>query len=263
MIGPAELVTGRVVHERLRPVHHRFEVPVFWVRLDLARLDELPSASGGWFGVDRWRPLSLRTRDHGARDGSDLLPWIRGVLRAAGLPDDGAVHLQCFPRVFGFVFNPVSFWHCHDAAGHLRAVLAEVNNTFGEHHHYLVTAVDGGPMAGATPTCRKAMHVSPFCRVDGTYHFRFRDAPSRRFVGVDLNDDAGALIRTSSAGTVRPFTPRTLRAAVLRQPWLTVGVVAGIGWQALRLWLKRVPVHTKPSPSPIPLTTGPRQETRP
>lgn len=263
MNGPAELVTGRVMHERLRPVHHRFDHPVFWVRLDLARLGELGAASGGWFGVDRWRPLSLRTRDHGARDGGDLLAWIHGVLRGAGLPADGAVHLQCFPRVFGFVFNPVSFWHCHDAAGRLCAVLAEVNNTFGEHHHYLVSAPDGGPMEGATPVCRKVLHVSPFCRVEGRYTFRFRDGALQRCVGVDLEDDAGLLIRTSIAGAVSPFNAATLRRALARQPALTVGVVARILWQALRLWLKRVPVQPKPPPPDVLMTTGPRQETRP
>lgn len=264
MNGPAELVTGQVVHERLRPVSHRFAHPLFWVQLDLARLDELPTASGGWFGVDRFRPLSLRRRDHGPRDGTDLLPWIRGVLRDAGLPDDGAVHLQCFPRVFGFVFNPVSFWHCHDAAGRLRAVLAEVNNTFGEHHGYLVTAPDGGPLEGATPVCRKVLHVSPFCRVEGGYRFRFRHTADHRFVGVDLFDASGPLIRTAIGGTAHPFTAATLRRALSRQPALTVGVVARILWHALRLWLKRVPVHTKPSPPSVALTVGsPRQETHP
>eukprot|EP01037_Dinobryon_pediforme_P019287 gene19287-19681_t len=128
-LAAAYLLRGQVMHERLRPVHHRFVYPVFCVRLNLARLAE---AGNIWFGIDRRRLMSLRMRDYGPRDGSSLDAWMRLQLSQAGLPADGEIWLQTFPRVFGIVFNPVSFWYCHDSNGVLRAVLAEVNNTFGQ-----------------------------------------------------------------------------------------------------------------------------------
>jgi DUF1365 family protein len=121
-----------------------------------------------WFGVDRFR-LMIRSRDYGPRDGSPLLPWIRQQLATAGLPADGEVWLQTFPRVFGYAFNPVSFWYCHDSHGQLIAVLADVNNTFGEHHAYLLANPMAAPSSTAALSCRKLLHVSPFCQVAGHY----------------------------------------------------------------------------------------------
>lgn len=257
----AELIVGQVMHERLRPVRHRFAYPVFYLRVDLGRLAELDNS---WFGVNRRRPLSLRTSDYGPRDGSDLLAWVRGVLRDAGLPHDGPVHLQTFPRIFGHVFNPVSFWYCHDAEGRLRAMLAEVNNTFGEHHLYLLSGPDQGSIGADTVLgCRKVLHVSPFCEVTGTYRFRFRDVGDQRFAGIDYHDDAGLLIHTAMGGRVQAFTAANLRGALFAQPLFTLGVVARIHWQALRLWMRNVPFHRKPAAPATSLSHGMPQEKTP
>lgn len=253
MTPAAELVTGQVMHLRLRPRRHRFVYPVLYLRVDLDRLDVLASP---WFGVDRWRPLALRTRDYGPRDGSALAPWMRALLRTHGLPADGPIWLQTFPRVFGYVFNPVSFWHCHDAHGALVAVLAEVNNTFGEHHRYLLRVTHDGRSARAQAA--KALHVSPFCERTGHYRFRFRAAGATAC--IDYHDSAGLLIRTAISGRAAPLSARTACAALLRFPLLGVGIVARIHWQALRLWLKGTPWYRKPPPS---VTTTPHQETAP
>lgn len=258
--APALLLSGQVMHQRLRPVLHKFVYPVFCVRLDLARLGE---ASNAWFGVDRRRLMCVRTRDYGPRNGSDLMQWVRGHLQQAGLPDDGPIWLQTFPRLFGFVFNPVSFFLCHDREGRLRAVLAEVNNTFGETQHYLLSAPGQGVIDEQTRlVCDKLMHVSPFCEVRGFYRFRFRDQPRRdqadqhtAFVGIDYYDHGQAaeaaqglqpLMRTSIGGHLHPLTAASAFAALCAQPLLTLGVVARIHWQALLLWRKRVPWFSKP-----------------
>ncbi|MTV39834.1 DUF1365 domain-containing protein [Duganella radicis] len=238
MNAPAQLIHARVMHARLRPVLNRFVYPVFYVRLNLARLEECQSR---WFGVDRRRPLSLRTRDYGPRDGSSLEQWMRAQLAAHHIAADGEIWLQTFPRVFGYAFNPVSFWHCHDAAGQLRAVLAEVNNTFGETHCYLLhIGADG------TAICVKQMHVSPFCPLTGGYRFRFHLAGARPRTGIDYHDDQGLLIRTTLSGRAEPLRDRTLAMALLRYPLLGLGVVLRIHWQALRLWIKGVPLFRKP-----------------
>src|SRR5574343_729322 len=122
------LCLGHVMHRRLRPAVNAFVYPLFFVQLPLRRLAE---ADGPLLGVERRALLSFRNTDHGPRDGSPLLPWIEARLREAGLPADGEILLQTFPRLCGFVFNPVSFWYCHDRSDRLIAVLAEVNNTFG------------------------------------------------------------------------------------------------------------------------------------
>ncbi|MFM0006074.1 MULTISPECIES: DUF1365 domain-containing protein [Paraburkholderia] len=251
-IPAAWLLTGKVMHERLRPKHHRFTYPVFYVRCDLDRLASLDS---GWFGIDRWRPLSLYRRDHGPRDGRELATWMREQLSAAGVEEaNGRIWLQAFPRVFGYAFNPVSFWFCHDRDGRLRALLAEVRNTFGERHSYLLSANGNAPIAANTRLmCRKVLHVSPFCRVEGGYTFRVREASNSASVSIDYHDADGLLIRTALGGRLTPLTRASALAALLRQPLLTVGVVARIHWQALRLALKKAPFHGK---HPAPARTG-------
>lgn len=243
-VPAAWLLTGKVMHERLRPKHHRFTYPVFYVRCDL---DRLASLGSGWFGIDRWRPLSLYRRDHGPRDGRELATWMREQLSAAGVEEaNGRIWLQAFPRVFGYAFNPVSFWFCHDRDGQLRALLAEVRNTFGERHSYLLSAKSAAPIAANTRLmCRKVLHVSPFCRVEGGYTFRVREASNSASVSIDYHDADGLLIRTALGGRLTPLTRASALAALLRQPLLTVGVIARIHWQALRLALKKVPFHGK------------------
>ncbi|MFM0552955.1 DUF1365 domain-containing protein [Paraburkholderia sediminicola] len=248
-VPAAWLLTGKVMHERQRPKHHRFTYPVFCVRCDLDRLASLDSA---WFGIDRWRPLSVYRRDHGPRDGSDLATWMREQLSAAGIEEaNGRIWLQAFPRVFGYAFNPVSFWFCHDRDGQLRALLAEVRNTFGERHSYLLSANDNAPITANTRLmCRKVLHVSPFCRVEGGYTFRVKEACNSASVSIDYHDADGLLIRTALGGRLTPLTRASALAALLRQPLLTVGVVARIHWQALRLALKKAPFYGEhPAPA--------------
>lgn len=258
MNAPAQLVHARVMHARLRPALNRFVYPVFYVRLDLARLDECKSA---WFGIDQRRPLSIRSRDYGPRDGSSLQAWMRALLAEHGVDADGAIWLQTFPRVFGFAFNPVNFWHCHAADGTLRAVLAEVNNTFGESHRYLLrmTGNTSGSDAELAARCDKQLHVSPFCQVEGGYRFRFRLDGARPRTAIDYHDEHGLLIRTTLSGRAQDMSSGALAAALLRYPLLGVGIVLRIHWQATRLWLKKVPFFHKPAPPAHQLTVN--QET--
>lgn len=244
MTSPAYLMRGQVMHARLRPVKHRFVYPVFCVRINLARLAD---SNNMWFGVNRWRPMSLRTRDYGARDTSSPDTWMRAQLADAGLPNDGDIWLQTFPRLFGIVFNPVSFWYCHDNTGALRAVMAEVNNTFGETHRYLLAGEDGQPItAASTLVCNKVMHVSPFCEVRGTYRFRLRDTATSMFVGIDYDDGNGPLIHTAIGGKPEVLTALAACKALLSQPFMTIGIIVKIHWQAFKLWRMRVPFFRKP-----------------
>ncbi len=244
------LCFGEVMHCRLRPLLHRFSYRVFYLQLPLRRLDAL---QGALFGVDRWRPLALYSRDHGPRDGSALLPWIEAILRRHGLPADGEILLQTFPRVLGLVFNPVSFWFCHDRSGALIAVLAEVNNTFGGTHSYLLHRHGRALADGERLHADKVFHVSPFNRVCGHYRFRFERSAGRQLACIDYADDEGDLLLTSISGQPQPWSTASLLRALLRMPLHSLGILLRIHWQALRLWLKGVPfLGARPPASSTP-----------
>ena len=249
----ARLYFGKVMHHRLRPAEHRFVYPVFFMRVPLS---DPQSLAGPLFGVNRIKLFSFMFRDHGARDGSPPEPWIRSLLAAEGITvADGEVVLQTFPRIFGFVFNPVSFWFCHDREGALRAVLAEVRNTFGDHHNYLVAHADQRPITAAdTLTARKIFHVSPFFPVAGEYRFRFDLSDQRRRVELDYWLDGERVLATSLHGVPHTLDAAAARHALLRQPLLTLAVVWRIHWQAVQLWLKRAVFHSRPQP-PLQETT--------
>lgn len=242
----ALLARGEVRHRRLRPSEHAFAYPTYFLMLPMRRLRQAPCAA---LRRNRFGLLSFHDRDHG--DGrADALAWLDEVLHKEGVASPGEpvaeVWLQTYPRVLGYVFKPVSFWHCHRPDGSLAAIVAEVNNTFGERHCYLLAGAELG--FGRELVARKVFHVSPFCQVQGQYRFRFMRTADRTVARVDHDDDLGALLQTSVSGELQPLTARSVRAAFFGMPMMTLGVIARIHWQALRLWLKRVPFQSKPQP---------------
>ena len=232
---------------------HAFAYPVFTVRMPLSAWE---GAGRGIFSTDRANLLSLKARDHGPRDGSPLEPWVRSLLAAEGVrAADGEIVLEAFPRVLGLVFNPIAIYYCHDREGALRAVLCEVSNTFGERHNYLLTAPGGRPIARREwLEAAKGFHVSPFCEVEGHYRFRFAGDAGFRYAQIDYHDRDGKLLVTTIDGRARPLTAGHALRVFLAFPFLTAGVLARIHWQALKLWLKRVPFFSKPEP-PLQETT--------
>lgn len=239
MRAAPQLFHARVSHVRLRPARHRFAYPLFFVRLPLRALER---ANCALFSVDRANLFSFHQRDHGPRDGSALLPWIEARLRERGLAHDGEIVLQTFPRVLGCVFNPVSFWFCHDRAGRLVAVLAEVNNTFGGRHAYLLHNPDGSPLRdGQELGAGKCFHVSPFNRIEGHYRFRFQLERARPRIRIDYDDGHGPLLLTALSAAPAGWGSRALLGALPRMPLPGGGVLLRIYWQALKLWAKRVP----------------------
>lgn len=249
MNAQPRLCLGHVMHRRLRPVANAFVYPVFYVQLPVRNL---AAAECALFSIDRTNLLSFHRRDHGPRDGSPLLPWIEELLAEHGLPSDGEIILQTFPRVLGYVFNPVSFWYCHDRNGLLVAILAEVNNTFGRTHSYLLHR-RGAPLAdGEEMRADKLFHVSPFNEVQGGYRFRFRLEHAVQLCRIDYDDAEGELLLTSISGKPQSWSTASLLKAFLRMPFLTLGVIARIHWQALKLWLKGVPFRgTDPVSRPL------------
>ncbi|MGE4244172.1 DUF1365 domain-containing protein [Ramlibacter sp.] len=232
---------GEVRHARLRPVAHAFAYPTLFVLLPMRSWRH-----ASWALARNRRALfSFRDSDHG-EGGADALQWLDDLLASEGIADaDGEAWLHCFPRVFGHAFKPVSFWYCHRADGSLRAIVAEVHNTFGERHAYVLDDAAWGRELRA----EKRFHVSPFCEVTGHYRFRFLTTPSRErtVVRIDYDDGQGALLQTSVSGRLQPLTASAIRVALLRFPFLGLAIVWRIHWHALRLWLRKVPFIHQPA----------------
>ena len=244
------VIAATVMHRRLRPRENAFRYRVAYLSLGLGRLDR---AAGRWLKLDRPGLVSFRRADHGARDGGDLALWLKQVLADHGLAAvcDGEPVLVALPRMLGYVFNPVSFWFCRDRRGALRAVLCEVNNTFGESHCYLVHHEDCSPLQpDQWLEGRKVFHVSPFLPTDGRYRFRFRLDDKATHVDVNYHDAEGLVLATSVSGRREPLTDGAVFRYFLGNPTMTAGVIARIHWQALQLWRKRVKFYRKPAPPP-------------
>ena len=235
---------GDVRHTRLKPVGHAFVYPTYFLMLPMRQMQQLEAAKTSPLARNRWAALSFYDKDHGD-GGTDALAWLDELLIAKGITDAiGEVWLHCYPRVLGHTFKPVSFWYCHRADNTLRAIVVEVNNTFGERHCYLLDA----PVWGAELTASKVFHVSPFNPVEGGYRFRFLTKNNKTLARVDFDDASGPLLETSVSGALEAITRQSIRKALWRYPAMTFGVVFRIHWQALKLWLKRVKFISKPTP---------------
>jgi DUF1365 family protein len=238
---------GAVTHARLKPRRHRLRYRVFWL---LADLDELEDLARGrrFFAYNRPGLITFHDRDHGDRDGSALRPWAERKMRAAGLtPDGGRIELFCMPRVLNHVFNPLSVWFCRTRSGAVQAMIYEVNNTFGQRHSYVIAV---GDKAGAMieQDCAKAFHVSPFMPMELRYRFRIEPPSAEAAVSILASDSEGPMLTAAFRGVRREISDRALFAAWLAHPLLSLKVLAGIHWEAVRLWLKLRKLYPAPRP---------------
>jgi DUF1365 family protein len=236
-VGISALYTGWVMHRRLRPRAHRFRYRVFSLLLDL---EELPDLSRRlWlFGWNRRALFSFHDSDHG--DGRNLAAWLDAQLAAAGISAPGPKQVLCYPRILGYVFNPLSVWFCHDADGTLKAAIYEVHNTYGERHAY-VLGCDGAALE--RHACDKDFYVSPFLSQGCRYHFRTSPPGDRVSVAINEHEAGQPILSASFAGDRRPLSDGALLAMFLRYPLMTVKVVAAIHYEAVRLMLKGIRRH--------------------
>jgi hypothetical protein len=244
------LYTGPVVHHRLAGPSHRFVATMAMLLVDL---DELPAldASLRWFGWNRARPLSLHDDDYLTGTGP-IGPRLRAVVEAGGARwPGGSVRLLTQCRVFGYVFNPVSFFYIDDPAGRLSVIVADVANTFGERHPYVLDLATAQPGEdGLTWTDKKVFHVSPFFSLDGTYRFVLEDPGETCRVRIDLTVGGVPQLRTALALRRSPLTDGAVLVRLVRYPFSTMRVVAGIHWEALKLRVKGASFFGKPPYDP-------------
>ena len=238
------IYAGEIMHHRMAPQSHRFCYRAFAMLLDL---DELPALdkTSRLFGYNRRALVSFHDRDHGPGDGSNLRAWAEGHMAQAGLDVTcGPIRILCLPRMFGYAFNPISVWFCHRRDGVLAAVIYEVCNTFGERRSYLIPADPDTPGGGILrQSCAKVFHVSPFLPIKGEYRFRLGVPDKTLMLQIRHVIDGRPRMIAVQTGKRLPFTATSLARIVLRFPAMTFKVFAAIRFEALRLWLKRAPLH--------------------
>ncbi|HEY9020418.1 MAG TPA: DUF1365 domain-containing protein [Paracoccaceae bacterium] len=238
-------IAGHTWHGRKGGIENAFRYGVDYVLLDA----EQPQTAPALFGRNGGNLTSVWDSDHGGPPKAGRgAPWVRDVLAANGIDAPARIELLTQPRVLGHVFNPVSFWLCRDADGGLRVVIAEVTNTFGDRHSYLVHRDDHAPIQpDDRMRATKLMHVSPFQPVEGGYEFRFDITPDRVGIWIDYTGGNGGVIATL-VGSRKPLTNAGILKATLRRPFGSRRVLALIHWQALKLWWKGAAYRPRPEP---------------
>ncbi len=235
----SSLYVGSVMHRRVRPRAHKLRYRVFWLLLNLDEVEQV-SRKLRLFSSERFNLFSFFNRDHGDGSARPLRAQVEQQLRKAGIDTEGGrIELLCMPRILGYGFNPISVYYCYGSAGELAALVYQVHNTFGERHSYLIK-VDRAGSGMVLQRCDKAFYVSPFLGMDMSYEFRIVPPGERAVVSILGADAKGPLIVASLVGARRPLNDRALVGVFLTHPLLTLKVMAGIYWEALRLWLKGV-----------------------
>jgi DUF1365 family protein len=240
MTPAASLYVGKTTHARLGARPHRFSYGLFQLLIDVDRIEEGLRASRFF----RWGLFTFAERDHGARDGSMLRTWVEARLAAADLVASAhRIRLLAFPRMLGFVFNPISIFFVEDAQGQLEAVIYEVNNTFGQTHAYVAPATGG---ACERQEADKQLYVSPFYGVEGAYRFLITPPAQTFNLVIAKSVDGRPDFTATLSAERRDLTDAALLKLFFGMPLMTLGVVAAIHWQALLLWLKGAPFGARP-----------------
>ncbi len=231
------VLIGDVMHQRFSPKKNQFSYPIYYIGLPLTKIDELDRQKQ--IAIDRFAFTSFYKKDHGSRKiGADLILWARGQLKKFNLHHNiSHISLIAMPRVFGFVFNPVSFWLCFDQNGHLRVILYEVNNTFGQTHTYVCAHHDGAVISNQDwITSNKEFHVSPYLEREGIYKFRIACTSGKLAIWINYYDEKGNhILATALKGHLKALNAKTLSKSFWTRPLVTQKAISLIYWQALKL----------------------------
>ena len=237
------LLKGKVWHRRDVPAHNEFTYRVFYVSYELNEGKDIKPAL---FSFDRWNAMSAFSKDHGARDGSDLLMWAKGTFAAAkiNVESKDTIELVTHPRVFGYVFNPISFYLLLGEKRELRAVICEVNNTFDDNHNYILAHDDLKPITkNDVFVSDKALYVSPFNTMQGGYTFSFSKSDEQFTADIVYINKGKSVLKTAVAGSYAPCTSGSVLLTYITYPMMTLMVIVRVHLQAVKLFFKKVP-HT-------------------
>jgi DUF1365 family protein len=249
----SSLYHTRIFHRRRRPRKHKLSYGAFFLLLDLDELD-LMHRRLKWFSSNSFNIFSFYDRDHGPGTNEPLRPWIESYLAQAGVDlEGGSIQALCMPRIFGYVFNPITVYYCYHRDGQMQAVLYEVSNTFGQRHSYLFS-VDDAANGLLQHSCDKRLFVSPFIEVAGGYKFSLRRPAKELYLHIRQFDADGPLLDAWVNGEKAHVSDRNLLVCLLRYPLLTLKVIGGIHWEALKIWLKGIRTVSRPEAPSEPVT---------
>ena len=242
MIKNSKIYTGKVIHKRFKPKEHYFKYNVFSLLIDLNELEEINKYIN-FFSYNKFNIISFYDKDHGDRDGSSIKLWVKKNLRNIGImTEDISIKLLCYPRIFGYVFNPLSTYFIYNKHSELISIFYEVKNTFGEQHTYIFKAHDEKTVQNK---CKKKFYVSPFIEMDCEYHFKTLNPREQLSVVINQNDKDGKLLFASQDGISKDFNNKNLILSYLTHPLMTFKIIGAIHYEAFKLWVKRIKLIAK------------------
>ena len=237
MINSA-IYNGQVIHKRFKPKVHYFKYKVFSLLLDLSEL-EILNKKVNFFSFNKFNLISFHEKDHGERDGSSLKLWVQKNLEKNNIQDkDIKIKILCYPRIFGFVFNPLSVFYVYNLEGQLISILYEVKNTFGEQHTYIFKVLKDSNLI--QNNCSKKFHVSPFIEMNCNYFFRLLKPGNKISVIIDQYDSEDKVLYASQDGIRSDFNTKQLIKSYLKHPIMTFKIILAIHYEAFRLWAKGI-----------------------
>tara|TARA_B100000700_G_scaffold141574_1_gene157542 strand:- start:908 stop:1675 length:768 start_codon:yes stop_codon:yes gene_type:complete len=238
MIKESSIYIGKVIHKRFKPKVHFFKYRVFSILLDLSEINLLDK-SLKIFSYNKFNIVSFYDADHGARDGTSLNQWVIKNLEDNNINTENIkIKLLCYPRIFGYVFNPLSVFFIYNQKSKLISILYEVKNTFGEQHTYIFKVSEKDNFI--KNTCKKKFHVSPFIEMNCQYFFKILKPSNKISIIIDQYDDEGKLLYASQDGERVNLNNKNLIFSYLRHPLMTFKIIAAIHFEAFKLWIKGI-----------------------
>ena len=238
MIKDSSIYIGNVIHKRFKPKIHFFKYKVFSILLDISEIDILDK-SLKIFSYNKFNIVSFYDADHGPRDGTSIKEWVIKNLNDNRINTENIkIKLLCYPRIFGYVFNPLSVFFIYNKNSELISILYEVKNTFGEQHTYVFKTKENENYI--KHTCKKKFHVSPFIEMDCTYFFKILKPSEKISVIIDQYDEEGKLLYASQDGDRIEFNNKNLVLSYLRHPLMTFKIIVAIHFEAFKLWTKGI-----------------------
>ena len=238
MIKDSSIYIGNVIHKRFKPKFHFFKYKVFSILLDISEIDLLDK-SLKIFSYNKFNIVSFFDVDHGPRDGTSLKRWVtKNLIDNQINTEDIKIKLLCYPRIFGYVFNPLSVFFIYNKNSDLISVLYEVKNTFGEQHTYIFKVKENDNFI--KHSCKKKFHVSPFIEMDCTYFFKILKPSNKISLIIDQHDDRGKLLYASQDGIRIDLNNKNLILSYLQHPLMTFKIIAAIHFEAFKLWTKGI-----------------------
>ena len=232
------IYNGSVIHKRFKPKKHFFKYKVFSLFIDLSELNEL-NRKLKFFSINKFNLISFYEKDHGERDGSSLINWVKLNLSINNISSENIkIKLLCYPRILGYVFNPLSIFFIYDKNDKLISILYEVKNTFGEQHTYVFKVESDEKLI--QNNCSKKFHVSPFIEMNCNYFFRILNPVESLSVIIDQYDKEGKILFASQDGKRTDLTSKNLMNSYLKHPLMTFKIISAIHFEAFKLWIKGI-----------------------